>query len=67
MALLKMCSIEVKAETNSVAHTLIMAVTKATNDPNYDAYRKGRKIRCVGQNLLETGIDVDKDAGIPEL
>jgi hypothetical protein len=68
MAHLKMCSIEVKAETNSLAHTLIISIVKATNNPNYEAYRKGQKIRPVVQNLPETtGNDLDKGAGIPVL
>ena len=38
------------------------------NDPEYKAYRQGRKIRQVVQTLLETsGIDLSNGAGIPEL
>jgi hypothetical protein len=43
MAHLKKSIVEVKAETNCLAHALIIAVAKVTNDPNYKAYRQGRK------------------------
>jgi hypothetical protein len=35
--------IEVKAETNCLAHALIIAIAKITQDPNYASYRKGYK------------------------
>ena len=60
--------IEVKADTNCLAHALIIAIAKVKNDPNHTAYRKGRKIRPVISNLIETtGINLDNGAGIPEL
>jgi hypothetical protein len=38
------------------------------NDPDYKAYRKGRKIRPVVQKLLaETGISLTEGGGIPQL
>ena len=38
------------------------------NDPDYKAYRQGRKIRQVVKTLLETtDIDLSYGAGIPEL
>jgi hypothetical protein len=55
--------VEVKSENNCLAHALI--IDKA---PEYDAYRKRRKIRPGVQNLLQTtGIDLRKGGGIPEL
>jgi hypothetical protein len=46
----------------------VIAIDKLTNDPNYVAYRKGRKIRPVVDNLLATtGIDLRDGGGIPEL
>jgi hypothetical protein len=36
--------IEIKTETNCLAHTLVIAIAKIKNDPNYGAYRKGWKI-----------------------
>jgi hypothetical protein len=58
--------IEVKAETNCLAHGLIKAIAKVTNDPDYKAYCQGRKTHPVVQTLLErTGINLYNDAGIP--
>ena len=38
------------------------------NDPDYKAFRKGRKIRPVVQKLLDkTGIDLSGGGEIPEL
>jgi hypothetical protein len=46
----------------------VIAIAKLTNDPNYKAYRQGRKIRPVVDNLLATtGIDLTNGGGIPEL
>jgi hypothetical protein len=68
MAHLKKSIIEVKAETNCLAHALVIAIAKATNDPDYVAYRKGRKIHPVVDNLLATtGINLENGGGIPEL
>jgi hypothetical protein len=68
MAHIKKSIIEVKAESNCLAHAPIIAVAKATNDPNYKAYIQGRKIHLAVQNLLTTtGIDLSEGAGIPEI
>jgi len=68
MARLKTSIVEVKAEENCLAHALIISIAKVENDPDYKAYRQGRKIRQVVQTLLETtGIDPCNGAGIPEL
>lgn len=69
MAHLKWSIIEVNVETKSLAHALIIAVAKITNDPNYNAYRHGWKIRPVVHMLLEkTGIEMEEcGAGIHEL
>ena len=68
MAHLKRSIIQVKTETNSLAHALIIAIAKLTNDPNYKAYIQGRKIYPVVSNLLETtGINLENGGGIPEL
>jgi hypothetical protein len=45
MTHLKMSFVQVKAENNYLAHTLVLAIAKLTNELNYVAYRKGRKIR----------------------
>ena len=68
MARLKTSVVDVKAGENFLAHALIISIAKLENDPDYKAYRKGRKIRQVVQTLLETtGTDLSKGAGIPEL
>jgi len=53
MAHLKTNVVEVKASDNSLAHAIIIAIAKVENDPNYKAYRQGRKIRPVVQKLLD--------------
>jgi hypothetical protein len=68
MAHLKRSIVEVKSENSCLAHSLIIAIGKVTNDPNYNAYIQGRNIGPVVQQLLEpTGINLDNDGGIPEL
>ena len=68
MAHLKHSIMEVKAQENYLARSLIIAISSVDNDPIYKAYRQGRKIRHVVQTLLETtGIDLSNGAGIPEL
>jgi hypothetical protein len=47
MAHLKQSVIEVKSETNCLAHTLIIAIASLTNDSNHKAYRQGRKMHPV--------------------
>jgi hypothetical protein len=65
---LKRSIVEVKAEENSLSHALIISIAKLTNDSDYNAFRKGRKIRPVVDHLLATtGIDLSNDGGIPEL
>jgi hypothetical protein len=68
MAQFKRSIVEVKTEENCLAHALVIEIAKVDKDPNYDAFRKGRKIRQVVQTLFETtGIDLSNGAGIPEL
>jgi hypothetical protein len=68
MAHLKKSIVEVTAAENCLAHALIIAIARLTNDSNYKAYRQGRKIRPVVDELLETtGIDLKDGGGIPEL
>ena len=68
MAHLKKSIIEVKTETNSLTHALIIAITKLNNDPDYKAYSKGRKIYSKFNRLLATtGISLDNGRGITEL
>ena len=69
----KNCAVEksivkVKAETNCLAHTLVIANAKVTKDPNYKSYHDGLKIGTVVQRLLKTiGINLDRREGIKEL
>ena len=68
MVQLKRSIVEVGAEKNCLAQALIIAIARLNNDPNYTSYRKGRKIRPVVRQLLETtGIDLKNGGGIPEL
>ena len=68
MAHVKHSIIEVKAETDCLAHALIIAIARLTKDPNYKAYQQGRKIRPEVQHLLQTtGINLDNGGGVPEL
>jgi len=68
MARLKHSIIEVKAETNCLAHALIITIAPITNDPNYNSYRRGRGILPALQHLLETtGIDLQPGGDINEL
>ena len=68
MTHLKKSVIQIKSETNSLAHALIIAIAKVTNDPNYAAYRKGQKIYSkVDQLLAATGVSLDNGGGIPKL
>ena len=59
MVHLKRSIIEVKAETNCLAHALIIAIARITKDPNYKSYIKGNKIRQNVRDLLHlTGISL---------
>jgi hypothetical protein len=68
MVQLKSSIVQVGAEENISANTLIIAIASSKKDPSYTAYRKGRKTRTVVRQLIEnTGIDLKNCAGIPEL
>jgi len=55
--------VKVNAETNCLAHALVIAIAKI-NDPNYRAYIQGRKIGPMVQRLLQTtGINLDQVGG----
>ena len=57
MAHVKRSIIEVKAETNCLAHALLIAFARLTKDPNYNSFRRGYKIQPKVQQLLQkTGI-----------
>jgi hypothetical protein len=67
---LKKSIVQVKAETNCLAHALVIAKARVDNDPNYNSYRdsRNRKIIPAVQHLLETEINLDNGgAGILEL
>ena len=64
----KISIIEVRAEQNCLAHALIIAIARLNNDPNYNLYRQGYKIRSAVDHILHTtGIDLSNGGGIPEL
>ena len=66
MAHLKCRMVEVGAEENCLAHALVIAIARLNNDPNYTSYRKGRKIRPLVRQLIETTrIDLKNGGGIP--
>jgi len=68
MVHLKRSIVQVKAESNCLAHALLIAKAKVGGDPNYNSYRRGYKIRPVVDRLLETtGIDLSGGGGVPEL
>ena len=63
MVHLKRSIVEVK---NCLAHALIISIAKLTNDPDYKAFRQGRKIRPVVDHLLATtGIDLQTVEELP--
>jgi hypothetical protein len=53
MAHLKKSIVQVTAAENCLAHALIISIARLANDPNYKAYRQGRKIRPVVDELLD--------------
>jgi len=54
MVHLKQSIVQVRAESNCLAHALVIAKSKVDGDPNYNSYRRGYKIRPVVDRLLET-------------
>jgi hypothetical protein len=58
--------IEVKADSNCLAHDLIIAIA-SDKDSNYKAYIQGRKIHQDQNLLTSTSIDLSQSAGIPEI
>jgi hypothetical protein len=68
MAHLETRIIEVKAEQNCLAYSLIIAIARLNNDPNYESYRQGHKLIPEVDNLLQTtGIDLTNGGGTQEL
>jgi hypothetical protein len=64
MVHLKQSIIEVKADTNCLAHALIIAIARLTKDPNYNSYIRGYKILPEVQHLLQTtGINLENGGG----
>ena len=57
--------VEVTSSENCLAHAIIIAIAKVENGSDYKAYRQGRKIRPVVQELLaETGLDLSEGGEI---
>ena len=56
LAHFKKSNLRVKSETNCLAHALITAIAKITDDPNYRLYCQGRKLGHLVRQLLETSI-----------
>jgi len=60
--------VEVTSSENCLAHAIIIAIAKVENGSDYKAYRQGRKIRPVVQELLDkTGLVLSESGGIPQL
>jgi len=65
---LKRSIVQVKAKSNCLAHTLVIAKAKIDGDPNYESYRHGCKLRPIVDRLLETtGVDLSRGGGVPDL
>jgi len=59
MVRLKKSIVQVKADSNCLAHDLVIAKAKVDGDPNGESYGHGYKLRRVVDRLLETtGIDL---------
>jgi len=54
MVHLKRSIVQVRAESNCLAHALVIGKAEVNGDPNYNSYRRGYKIRPVVDSLLET-------------
>jgi hypothetical protein len=68
MAHLKRSIVEVKAKENCLAYALVIVIARVKNDPDYKAYRQGRKILPKVRELLHaSGVDLGGGGGIPEL
>jgi hypothetical protein len=68
MAHQKSSIIKVEADTNCLAHALIIAIVRLTKHPNYNSYRREFKILREVQHLLQTtGIDLQNGGGVPEI
>jgi len=69
MTHLKRSIVQVKVESNCLAHALVIAKAKVDGDEkNYQSYRRGRRIGPAVEHLLETtGEDLSRGGGVPEL
>ena len=68
MVHLKKSILQVRAKSNCLAQALFIAKSKVDDDPNYNSYRRGCKIRPMVDSLLETtGIDLSRGGGVPEI
>ena len=64
IAHVKQSIINVTAETDCLAHALIITIAHLTKNPNYKSYRQGRKILPEVQHLLQTtGINLQNGEG----
>jgi predicted Zn-dependent protease len=71
MARIKRSVVQIRAERDCLAHALVVAIARVTNDPEYRKYSDGRNkmkiLSKVTELLRATGIDLDGGGGIPEL
>jgi hypothetical protein len=60
--------VEVKSDKNVLAHALMTAMARVTDDPNYKAYTQGQTILPKVRELLQaSGVHLSRGGGIPEL
>jgi hypothetical protein len=68
MAHLKRRIVEVKSYSNCLEHAIVIDKARLETDPEYDSYRRGRRIIPEVENLMQTtGIDLQNGRGIAEL
>jgi hypothetical protein len=68
MERLKKSIVQVRVESNCLAHALVIAKEKVDGDPNYNSYGRGCKKYPIVDRLLETtGVDLSTGGGVPEL
>jgi hypothetical protein len=71
IARIKRSVVQIRAERDCLAHALVVAIARVTNDPEYRKYSDGRNKMKILSKVMEllraTGIDLDGGGGIPEL
>jgi hypothetical protein len=63
MAHLKRSIVEVSAKENCLAHALLIAMARVTNDPDYQSCRKGWKILPKVSELFRRRVSISAGEG----